>query len=175
MRYVFSCFAAASAVWLTACAGPGAPALPLTAPAALAGPLSQGAAAWPQAQWWRALADPQLDALIEQALADSDEPGRQLQRSLGAFDLMILGVAVAVGAISEADHANSIIAAGRADLCAIARPHLADPYWTLHAAAQLGYTGEAGLDWPQPYLSGRDQLYRNLARSRVLEPAEENG
>ena len=79
MRYVFSCFAAASAVWLTACAGPGAPALPLTAPAALAGPLSQGPAAWPQAQWWRALADPQLDALIEQALADA--PSMQLARA----------------------------------------------------------------------------------------------
>jgi anthraniloyl-CoA monooxygenase len=47
-----------------------------------------------------------------------------------------------VGNIFEADHVNTIIAAGRADLCAIARPHLADPAWTLHAAAQLGY-GEA--------------------------------
>ncbi|MEI7469726.1 MAG: bifunctional salicylyl-CoA 5-hydroxylase/oxidoreductase, partial [Chloroflexota bacterium] len=83
--------------------------------------------------------------------------------------------AMAVGAIFEPDHVNTIIAAGRADLCAIARPHLADPYWTLHAAAQLGYTGEAGLDWPPQYLSGRDQLYRNLARARVLEPAEANG
>jgi anthraniloyl-CoA monooxygenase len=44
---------------------------------------------------------------------------------------------MAVGAISEADHANSIIAAGRADLCAVARPHLADPAWTLHEAAKL--------------------------------------
>ena len=44
---------------------------------------------------------------------------------------------IAVGAITEADHANSIIAAGRADLCAIARPHLADPAWTLHEAAKL--------------------------------------
>ena len=43
---------------------------------------------------------------------------------------------IAVGAISEADHVNSIIAAGRADLCAIARPHLADPAWTIHEAAQ---------------------------------------
>jgi anthraniloyl-CoA monooxygenase len=42
---------------------------------------------------------------------------------------------MAVGAISEADHANSIIAAGRADLCAVARPHLADPAWTLHETA----------------------------------------
>ena len=50
-----------------------------------------------------------------------------------------VGIAtIAVGAISEADHANSIIAAGRADLCAIARPHLADPAWTLHEAAKIG-------------------------------------
>ena len=46
---------------------------------------------------------------------------------------------MAVGAIYEPDHVNSILMAGRADLCALARPHLADPYWTLHAAAQLGY------------------------------------
>ena len=51
---------------------------------------------------------------------------------------------IAVGAISEADHANSIIAAGRADLCAIARPHLADPAWTLHEAARIGLTDVAG-------------------------------
>ncbi|MEI6483977.1 MAG: bifunctional salicylyl-CoA 5-hydroxylase/oxidoreductase, partial [Betaproteobacteria bacterium] len=66
---------------------------------------------------------------------------------------------MAVGAISEADHANSIIAAGRADLCAIARPHLADPNWTLHQAAKLG---SKDTTWPLPYESGRDQLYRLL-------------
>ena len=71
---------------------------------------------------------------------------------------------MAVGAISEADHANSIIGAGRADLCAIARPHLADPAWTLHQAAQLQ---SRAVDWPLPYLSGRDQLYRELARARA--------
>ena len=69
---------------------------------------------------------------------------------------------MAVGAISEADHANSIIAAGRADLCAIARPHLADPAWTLHEAARLQSTA---VHWPLPYLSGRDQLYRNLTKT----------
>ncbi len=74
-----------------------------------------------------------------------------------------LGIAtIAVGNIFEADHVNSIIAAGRADLCAIARPHLADPAWTLHAAAQLGYPG-AG--WPKQYLTGKAQLERNLARA----------
>ncbi len=68
---------------------------------------------------------------------------------------------IAVGAISEADHANSIIGAGRADLCAVARPHLADPAWTLHEAARLG---SRAVDWPRPYLSGRDQLYRDASK-----------
>ena len=70
---------------------------------------------------------------------------------------------MAVGAISEADHANSIIAAGRADLCAIARPHLADPNWTLHEAAKLASREVA---WPRPYEAGRDQLYRLLNSPR---------
>ena len=69
---------------------------------------------------------------------------------------------MAVGNIYEPDHVNSILMAGRADLCCLARPHLADPYWTLHAAAQLGYRGET---WPKPYLAGRDQLYRLASRS----------
>ena len=68
---------------------------------------------------------------------------------------------IAVGAIYEADHANSIIAAGRADLCAIARPHLANPHWTLNEAAKIGYRDIA---WPQQYLAGKAQLERNLAR-----------
>lgn len=72
---------------------------------------------------------------------------------------------IAVGAISEADHVNSIIAAGRADLCAIARPHLADAAWTLHEAAKLG---SMAIDWPKQYLSGRDQLYRNLAKDKAV-------
>ncbi len=68
---------------------------------------------------------------------------------------------MAVGAISESDQVNSIIAAGRADLCAIARPHLADPAWTLHEAAKLQ---SRHVSWPLPYLSGRDQLYREKSR-----------
>jgi anthraniloyl-CoA monooxygenase len=64
---------------------------------------------------------------------------------------------MAVGNIFEPDHVNSILMAGRADLVCLARPHLADPYWTLHAAAKLGDRGET---WPQPYYAGRDQLYR---------------
>jgi anthraniloyl-CoA monooxygenase len=58
---------------------------------------------------------------------------------------------IAVGAISSADDVNSIILAGRADLCALARPHLYDPAWTLHAAADQGYTGVA---WPTQYRAG---------------------
>ena len=69
---------------------------------------------------------------------------------------------IAVGAISEADHANSIIAAGRADLCAIARPHLADPAWTLHEAAKIGMRSIA---WPKQYLSAKVQYETNLARA----------
>ena len=72
---------------------------------------------------------------------------------------------IAVGAISEVDHVNSIIAAGRADLCAIARPHLADPAWTLHEAARLQ---SRHISWPQPYLSGRDQLYREVSKQKEL-------
>ena len=75
---------------------------------------------------------------------------------------------MAVGAISEADHANSIIAAGRADLCAVGRPHLADPAWTLHETAKLQ---SQAIHWPEPYLSGRDQMYRELARQKAIADA----
>jgi anthraniloyl-CoA monooxygenase len=76
-----------------------------------------------------------------------------------------LGVAtIAVGAISEADHANSIVAAGRADLCAIARPHLADPAWTLHEASKIGI---GSIAWPRPYASAKAQFEANLVRAAV--------
>lgn len=64
---------------------------------------------------------------------------------------------MAVGNIYEADHANSILMAGRADLVAVGRPHLADPYWTLHEAAKIGDRQAA---WPRPYEAGRDQAWR---------------
>jgi anthraniloyl-CoA monooxygenase len=74
-----------------------------------------------------------------------------------------IGIAtMAVGNIYDPDHVNSIIASGRADLCAIARPHLANPAWTLEAAARLGYGAQW---WPQQYLSGKSQLERNLQRA----------
>jgi anthraniloyl-CoA monooxygenase len=75
---------------------------------------------------------------------------------------------IAVGAISEADHVNSILAAGRADLCAVARPHLANPAWTLTEAARIGFTD---LTWPQAYVSGKPQLEAGFARERALQSA----
>jgi anthraniloyl-CoA monooxygenase len=68
---------------------------------------------------------------------------------------------MAVGNIYEPDHANSILAAGRADLVALARPHLVDPFWTLRAAAQLDYRD---VHVPPQYLNGMSQLARNLKR-----------
>jgi anthraniloyl-CoA monooxygenase len=73
---------------------------------------------------------------------------------------------IAVGAISEADHVNSIVAAGRADLCAIARPHLADPAWTLHEAAKIGV---ADIVWPKQYRSAKAQYEANLARAAAAQ------
>jgi anthraniloyl-CoA monooxygenase len=70
---------------------------------------------------------------------------------------------IAVGAISEADHVNSIIAAGRADLCAVARPHLANPAWTLTEAAKIGYFD---IQWPKQYTAAKAQLERNIERER---------
>lgn len=75
---------------------------------------------------------------------------------------------IAVGAISEADHANSILAAGRADLCAVARPHLANPAWTLTEAAKIGYTA---ITWPKQYRSAKPQMEANFAREKALAEA----
>ncbi len=72
---------------------------------------------------------------------------------------------MAVGNIYQPDHVNSILMAGRADLVCLARPHLADPYWTLHAAAALQH-GEIG--WPSPYLAGKQQIERLASRGEAL-------
>ena len=69
---------------------------------------------------------------------------------------------MAVGNIYEPDHVNSILMAGRADLVCLARPHLADPYWTLRAGLALG---DQDVIWPQPYLPGRDQAIRLAQRA----------
>jgi anthraniloyl-CoA monooxygenase len=75
---------------------------------------------------------------------------------------------MAVGNIYEPDHANSILAAGRADLVALARPHLVDPFWTLRAAAQLDYRD---VHCPPQYLNGLSQLARNLKREAEANAA----
>ncbi|MDP3803568.1 bifunctional salicylyl-CoA 5-hydroxylase/oxidoreductase [Brevundimonas sp.] len=74
---------------------------------------------------------------------------------------------MAVGNIFETDHVNSILAAGRADLCALARPHLADPNWSLRAAAELGWRGQKP---PVQYLAGFAQLARNLEKQQQAGP-----
>jgi len=75
---------------------------------------------------------------------------------------------MAVGNIYEADHVNSILMAGRADLVCLGRPHLADPYWTLHAATSLGDRQE---NWPKPYAAGRDQIWRLADRASTNNSA----
>ena len=72
---------------------------------------------------------------------------------------------MAVGNIFEPDHVNSILLAGRADLVCLARPHLADPYWTLRSGTEIG---DRHAEWPLPYLAGRDQAWR-LADRRIFQ------
>jgi anthraniloyl-CoA monooxygenase len=91
--------------------------------------------------------------------------GRMFQTPFADRIRQEAGIAtIAVGAISEADHANSILAAGRADLCAVARPHLANPAWTLNEAAKIGYNPVA---WPRQYLSAKGQLEANVQRQNA--------
>jgi anthraniloyl-CoA monooxygenase len=73
---------------------------------------------------------------------------------------------MAVGNVTEADHVNSILMAGRADLVCLARPHLADPYWTLREGARVGDRHEP---WPAPYRAGRDQLFRLFDKAALAE------
>ncbi|WP_434099851.1 bifunctional salicylyl-CoA 5-hydroxylase/oxidoreductase [Streptomyces viridosporus] len=96
-----------------------------------------------------------IDVSTGQVVADEQpEFGRSYQTPFADRIRHRAGVPViAVGAISSWDDVNSLILAGRADLCALARPHLYDPHWTLHAAAEQGYTGP-GADWPAPYRAG---------------------
>ena len=79
---------------------------------------------------------------------------------------------IAVGAITDADQVNGIIAAGRADLCALARPHLAHPAWTLQEAARWGH---ADIPWPRPDVSGKAQMERLFERERAQAAASETG
>src|SRR6185312_7135817 len=112
--------------------------------------------------FWEAGAD-LIDVSAGQTWADCEPVyGRMFQtpfadqiRNEGRLTTM------AVGNIYEPDHVNSILAAGRADLVALARPHLVDPMWTLRAAAAHDYRG---VHVPPQYLGGMAQLARNLQR-----------
>ncbi|GEK00062.1 salicylyl-CoA 5-hydroxylase [Streptomyces sp. 1-11] len=96
-----------------------------------------------------------IDVSTGQVVAEErPEFGRSYQTPFADRIRHEVGVPViAVGAISSWDDVNSLILAGRTDLCALARPHLYDPHWTLHAAAEQGYEGP-GVAWPDPYRAG---------------------
>ncbi|WP_433545246.1 bifunctional salicylyl-CoA 5-hydroxylase/oxidoreductase [Streptomyces sp. CA-294286] len=96
-----------------------------------------------------------IDVSTGQVVPDeAPEFGRSYQTPFADRIRNTLGVpVVAVGAISSWDDVNSLLLAGRADLCALARPHLYDPHWTLHAAAEQDYSGP-GAPWPLPYRAG---------------------
>jgi anthraniloyl-CoA monooxygenase len=115
----------------------------------------------------RAFADAGADLIDVSAGQTSSEAkpvyGRMFQTPFSDRIRNELDIAtMAVGNIFEADHVNSILAAGRADLCALARPHLADPYWALHRAAELRHEG---MPWPNQYLTGKAQLERLIERA----------
>jgi anthraniloyl-CoA monooxygenase len=100
------------------------------------------------------------------------QPGRMFQTPLSDRIRNEGGIAtMAVGNIYEVDHVNSIIAAGRADLVCLARPHLADPNWTLRAAAEMGHTG-VGVAEQRQYFMGYRQLHINLQRAAEMASAQ---
>ena len=108
-----------------------------------------------------------IDVSAGQTWADAKPVyGRMFQTPFADKVRNEAGVAtMAVGNIHDADQVNSILAAGRADLVALARPHLVDPMWTLRAAAQQDHRNVAV---PPPYLGGQAQLARNLRREQEL-------
>lgn len=120
----------------------------------------------------RAFAEAGCDLIDVSAGQTSEEArpvyGRMFQTPFSDRIRNEAGVAtMAVGNIYETDHVNSILAAGRADLCALARPHLADPNWSLRAAAELGWRGQKP---PVQYLAGFAQLARNLEKQQQAGP-----
>jgi anthraniloyl-CoA monooxygenase len=91
--------------------------------------------------------------------------GRMYQASYADWVRNETGIAtMTVGAVTTADQVNTLLAAGKADLVALGRPHLANPYFTLQASAWYQHPGQF---WPPQYLSGRDQAYRNAPRERA--------
>ena len=91
--------------------------------------------------------------------------GRMYQASFADWVRNEVGIAtMTVGAVTSADQVNTLLAAGKADLVALARPHLADPYFTLQASAWYQHHDQ---HWPQQYLTARDQAFRNAERERA--------
>jgi anthraniloyl-CoA monooxygenase len=91
--------------------------------------------------------------------------GRMYQAPYADWVRNEVGIAtMTVGAVTTPDQVNTLLAAGKADLVALARPHLANPYFTLQASAWYQHLGQY---WPAPYLAGRDQAFRNAARERA--------
>ncbi|HWI39051.1 MAG TPA: bifunctional salicylyl-CoA 5-hydroxylase/oxidoreductase [Burkholderiales bacterium] len=90
--------------------------------------------------------------------------GRMYQAPFADWVRNEVGIAtMTVGAVTTPDQVNTLLAAGKADLVALARPHLVNPYFTLQASAWYQHTGQF---WPPQYLSGRDQAFRNAPRER---------
>ncbi|MEU6812025.1 bifunctional salicylyl-CoA 5-hydroxylase/oxidoreductase [Streptomyces sp. NPDC046831] len=115
-----------------------------------------------------------IDVSTGQVVADErPEFGRSYQVPYADRIRHEVGVPViAVGAISSWDDVNSLVLAGRTDLCALARPHLYDPHWTLHAAAEQGYDGP-GAVWPAPYRAGSRPPRTGRADTPQPRPAPE--
>jgi anthraniloyl-CoA monooxygenase len=91
--------------------------------------------------------------------------GRMYQAPYSDWVRNEVGIAtMTVGAVTSADQVNTLLASGKADLVALARPHLANPYFTLQASAWYQHAGQY---WPPQYLPGRDQAFRNAERERV--------
>ncbi|HUQ73249.1 MAG TPA: bifunctional salicylyl-CoA 5-hydroxylase/oxidoreductase [Burkholderiales bacterium] len=90
--------------------------------------------------------------------------GRMYQAPFADWVRNEVGIAtMTVGAVTTPDQVNTLLASGKADLVALARPHLANPYFTLQASAWYQHMGQY---WPPQYLSGRDQAFRNAPRER---------
>ncbi|HZS67820.1 MAG TPA: bifunctional salicylyl-CoA 5-hydroxylase/oxidoreductase [Burkholderiales bacterium] len=91
--------------------------------------------------------------------------GRMYQAPYADWVRNEVGIAtMTVGAVTTPDQVNTLLAAGKCDLVALARPHLANPYFTLQASAWYQHLGQY---WPAQYLPGRDQAFRNALRERA--------
>ncbi len=91
--------------------------------------------------------------------------GRMYQAPYADWVRNEVGIAtMTVGAVTTPDQVNTLLASGKADLVALARPHLANPYFTLQASAWYQHMGQF---WPPQYLAGRDQAFRNAPRERA--------